>query len=85
MYYAEKTECFVLASLGTPTKYVHVLGNEKYKLATRLSGATKIVDRETAASLLNYYRSSTSDTQEFAIIPMVVTYELIDERELKDV
>lgn len=85
MYYAEKTECYVIASLDIPTRYIHVLGNEKYKLVTRLSGATKIVDEETAIRLLNYYRSSTFDYRDFIIVPMNVTYELIDERELEDV
>lgn len=80
MYYAEKTECCVVATLNMPTEYIHVLGNKQYRLVKRLSGATKIADRETAKDLINYYRSSTVDNQELVIVPMEVTYRLIDER-----
>lgn len=80
MYYVETLKCFVVATFGMPTEYVHVLGNEKYKMAKQLSGATKIADLETAERLICYYRSSTGDTQDLIVIPMEVTYELIDER-----
>ncbi len=80
MYYAEKMKCYVVATTTLPTEYIHVFGNKKYKMATKLSGATKVASRKTANDLIYYYRSSTSDTQDLVVIPLEVTYELIDER-----
>lgn len=80
MYYAEKLKCYVVATLTLPTEYVHVLGNKKYMLSTKLSGATKIVNRKTAIGLIDSYRHSTGDLQDLVVVPLEVTYELIDER-----
>ena len=79
MYYAEELKCFVVASVDE-VKYIHVLGGKNYRLVSKLSAATKVASRDTAYDLIKYYRSSTGDFQDFVVIPMKVTYELIDER-----
>lgn len=82
MYYVEKLKCFIVASVDIPTKYLHVIGGKKYSLANKLAGATKIASRETAYNMIKYYYSSTGDDRDFVVIPMEVSYELIDEREI---
>ena len=80
MYYVEKLDCYIVATLTLPTEYIHVLGGKKYKMSTKLSGATKIANRETAYDLISYYRSSTGDMQDLVVVPLEVEYKLIDER-----
>ncbi len=82
MYYEEKLKCFVVATVDVPTNYLHVVGGKKYALANKLSGATKIASRDTAYRMINYYRSSTDDNRDFVVIPMEVSYRLIDERDI---
>lgn len=80
MYYAEKLKCFVVATLEQTTRYIHIMGGKQYRLVQKLSAATKIATRDIANDLIYYYRSSTGDTRDLVIIPLEVTYELIDER-----
>lgn len=79
MIYIEERLRYVIASLDDPTMYVKVWGNKKYSLVDSLVPATKYADRGLANEMIGYYRESTGDMRELVVLPVMITYDLIDE------
>lgn len=81
MIYTEEYRRYVIASLDDHTLYVKVFGNKKYGLIETVSGATKYDTRKLASQMISYYKQETGDTRDFVVLPVLITYDLIDETE----
>ncbi len=81
MMYIEERLRYVIASLDDPTKYVKVLGGKKYTLMESLVAATKYDNRKLANYMIQCYRESTGDLRDLVVLPVMITYDLIDETE----
>lgn len=79
MIYTEELRRYIIASLDNPTKYVKVLGNKQYTLMDSVVSATKYDKRSLANIMIHYYRQSTGDMRELVVLPVLITYDLIDE------
>ena len=83
MIYTEEYKRYVIASLDERTEYIKVLGNKQYGLVPTVAGATKYDRRSTANLILEYYRQATGDMRSFVVLPVLITYDLIDETEFE--
>lgn len=83
MIYIEERRRYVIASLDNPTQYVMVHGGKKYSLVNSIVSATKYAERSLANQMIRYYRESTGDMRELVVLPVLITYDLIDETEFE--
>lgn len=73
---------FVIATLSSPTMYLYKKpGEYKYKFFKSVNKALFTTDRNIAQMLLNEYQQVTGDDIELVVIPVVISYNLIDESE----
>ena len=82
MEYKETVRRYVCASLDNTTHYITALGNKQYMLSDKLSRGSKLEQRSAAKLLIDIYRKVTDDQRDFVVIPVDVTYSLIDESDL---
>lgn len=77
---------YVLATIADDGKtyyllYVHKNRKEKaqYLLETDIERATKADNLEAAEVLLQIYEEDMNEHNAFVIVPLIITYELVDE------
>lgn len=83
MIYTEERRRYVIASLDNPTLFVKVLGGKKYTLMDSVVSATKYAERSLANEMIGYYRDATGDMRDLVVIPVLITYDMIDETTYK--
>jgi hypothetical protein len=77
----KKVTKYVIATLGAPTMYVKkVYQQKKYVFTDDIEYATKTISKDVAQIILDYYYSDTGDNMDLVIIPVEITYSLINER-----
>jgi len=74
---------YVIATLDNPTLYLKkTLQKAEYSFVEDITMATKTHSRKTADTILNYFYSDTNLRDiELVIIPVEITYEILDESE----
>ena len=74
-------KCFkyVIATLDNPTMYLRYLLDGKYVFVDDIERATKTLKYKLANDLKKYYYNDTKDNTDLVIIPVRITYELINE------
>ena len=70
---------YVIATLDNPTMYLRYLLDGKYCFVDNIEAATKTLNRKLANDLKNYYYSDTNDDIDLVIVPIKITYELVEE------
>lgn len=53
--------------------------SQTYKFIDNISAASKCVSKEVARDMINVYRRDTSDIQDITILPIEVTYRILDD------
>ena len=69
---------YVIATLDNPTMYLRYLLNRKYSFVDDIEQATKTLDYALAENIKGYYYKDTGMDTELIIIPVEITYELIN-------
>ena len=79
--YLEKQEQkYVIATLDKETYYLKKTpAKPEYMFVTDVSMATKSVSYKIAEQIKNYYYYDTNSNLDLVIVPVMITYELIDE------
>jgi len=77
----KKCRKYVIATLSSPTMYLHkTLGEAKYTFIKDIEGATKTEKLKAAKWVQrNYYHDTHDYDMQTIILPLDVTYELIEE------
>ena len=77
----KKIKKYVICTLDCPTLYLKTF-RQSYWLLEDIEGATKFLSKKLANKMIEYYRTDTRDERtEFVVIPVQVTYELLEEIE----
>ena len=77
----KKVTKYVIATLGNPTMYIKkVYQQKRYVFTDDIEYATKTMSKDVAQIILDYYYSDTGDNMDLVIIPVEITYSLINER-----
>ena len=76
----KKARKYVIATLDTPTMYIHSLRWSKYELTSNIELATKALSRGLAKDIKGDYLRN-NPYEDLVIIPVEITYELINEEE----
>lgn len=79
--YLEKEEHkYVIATLDKETYYLKKTpAKSEYMFVTDISMATKAVSYKVAEQIKNYYYYDTNSNLDLVIVPVVITYELVDD------
>lgn len=81
-YLEKKIRKYVIATLDNPTLYLKKTpAKNEYFFVEDIEVATKTINRNLAHSILNYYYSDTGMNNELIVIPIEITYEIIDDCE----
>ena len=76
----KKIRKYVIATFGSPTLYLKKVPSEKeYVFLEDIEYATKAMSQKIAEQIKNYYYADTSSNIELVVLPLEITYELIDE------
>lgn len=79
-YLEKKIRKYVIATLGYPTLYLKKIpGKEEYMFSEDIEYATKTMNVGLAEQIKNYYYQDIGCDVELVIVPVEITYELIDE------
>ena len=79
-YLEKKTRKYVIATFGSPTLYLKKVPSEKeYIFSEDIEYATKSMGQNVAEQIKNYYYADTGSNIELVVLPVEITYELIDE------
>lgn len=82
-YLEKKIKKYVIATLGNPTLYLKKKwGSPEYSFVEDIEIATKGVKKSVMEQVLKYYYIETGLDTELVIVPIEITYEIIDEEEL---
>lgn len=82
-YLEKKIIKYVIATLGNPTLYLKKKwGSPEYSFVEDIEIATKGVKKSVMEEVLKYYYIETGLDTELVIVPIEITYEIIDEEEL---
>ena len=77
----KKITKYVIATLDNPTLYLKkIYQQKKYVFSEDIEYATKTMSRDVAKIILDYYYSDTGDDIELVIVPVEITYSLINEQ-----
>jgi hypothetical protein len=81
-YLEKKIRKYVIATLDTPTLYLKKIPAKKeYYFVEDIEVATKTMNKQLAESILQYYYSDTGLNDELVVVPIEITYEIIDDSE----
>lgn len=79
-YFIKTERKYVIATLGEPTFYLHKsVGKIAYSFYDNIASATKANSEIIANQILGYYQHDTSSTEPLVVLPVDITYELVDE------
>lgn len=78
-YLEKKIRKYVIATLDNPTLYLKKTPAKKeYYFVEDIEVATKTMSEKLANSILSYYYSDTGLDTELVVVPIEITYEIID-------
>ena len=80
-YKEKEIKKYVIADLSCPTNYLHSLRNGRYNLIDNIIVSTKFVNKNIAQQICN--ECSVNFNMDLVVVPILVTYEIIDERSNK--
>jgi len=81
-YLEKKTRKYVIATLDNPTLYLKKTPAKKeYYFVEDIEVATKTMSKKLANSILSYYYSDTGLDTELVVVPIEITYEIIDDEQ----
>lgn len=81
-YLEKKIKKYVIATLDNPTLYLKKIPAKKeYYFVEDIEIATKTMSKKLAESILQYYYLDTGLDTEMVVIPVDITYEIIDDTE----
>lgn len=81
-YLEKKIRKYVIATLDNPTLYLKKIPAKKeYYFVEDIEVATKAMSKNLAESILQYYYMDTGLDIEMVIVPVDITYEIIDDAE----
>ena len=76
-YLEKELKKYVIADLSQPTNYLHSLREGRYNFINNIIVATKFVNKSTAQEICNEcIRNMNID---LVVIPIMITYEIIEE------
>lgn len=79
-YLEKKIRKYVIATLGIPTLYLKKIPSEKeYIFSEDIEYATKAMSKNVAEQIKDYYYADTKSDIELVVVPVEITYEIIDE------
>lgn len=79
-YLEKKTRKYVIATLDNPTLYLKKTpAKPEYCFVEDIEVATKAMSRKSANLILSYYYSDTRLDTELVVVPVEITYEIIEE------
>jgi len=79
-YMEKKIRKYVIATFGTPTLYLKKVPSKKeYIFSEDIEIATKAMSQKVAEEIKNYYYEDMGYDIEVVVVPVEITYELIDE------
>ena len=79
-YLEKKIRKYVIATLGCPTLYLKKIPSKKeYMFSEDIEYATKTMSANLAEQIKRYYYHDIGFDVELVVLPMEITYELIDE------
>jgi hypothetical protein len=79
-YLEKKIRKYVIATFGTPTLYLKKIPSKaEYIFSEDIEYATKAMSQKIAEQIKDYYYSDTGSNVELVVLPVEITYELIDE------
>ena len=79
-YVEKKIRKYVIATFDNPTLYLKKIPSEKeYIFSEDIEYATKTMSQNIAEQIKNYYYIDTNSNVELVVLPVEITYELIDE------
>ena len=82
-YLESALDRYVIATLGSPTTYL-IFKDENITFTKQIERATKTVGRKTANAIRNEFYSYTGRTDiELVVLPIRISYEIINEQEDK--
>lgn len=72
---------YVIATLDTPTFYLHkALQRSDYNFTDNIEAATKCADKNIANTVVEYYRLETGDNTDLVVVPLEISYCLVNEQ-----
>ena len=81
-YLEKKIRKYVIATLDNPTLYLKKMPAKKeYYFVEDIEVATKAMNKRLAKSILQYYYMDTGLDIEMVVVPVDITYEIIDDAE----
>jgi len=81
-YLEKKIIKYVIATLDNPTLYLKKIPTKKeYYFVEDIEVASKTLSKNLANSILQYYYSDTGLDTELVVVPIEITYEIIDDTE----
>lgn len=81
-YLEKKVRKYVIATLDNPTLYLKKIPAKKeYYFVEDIEVATKAMSKKLAESILQYYYLDTGLDIEMVVVPIDITYEIIDDTE----
>lgn len=81
-YLEKKVRKYVIATLDNPTLYLKKIPAKKeYYFVEDIEVATKTMSKKLAESILQYYYLDTGLDTEMVVVPIDITYEIIDDTE----
>ena len=81
-YLEKKTKKYVIATLDNPTLYLKKTpGKVEYCFVEDIEVATKALSLSVMKQILKYYYLDTRLDTELVVIPIEITYEIIDEEQ----
>jgi hypothetical protein len=79
-YLEKKIRKYVIATFGNPTLYLKKIpGKKEYMFSEDIEYATKTMSVSLAEQIKNYYYQDIGFDVELVVVPVDITYELIDE------
>lgn len=76
-YKEKEIKKYVIADLSCPTNYLHSLRNGRYNLIDNIIVSTKFVNKNIAQQICD--ECSVNFNMDLVVVPILVTYEIIDE------
>ena len=81
-YLEKKIKKYVVATFDNPTLYLKKIPAKKeYYFVEDIETATKTMSKKMAELILQYYYLDTGLDTEIVVVPIEITYEIIDDTE----
>lgn len=81
-YLAKRIRKYVIATLDIPTLYLQSLHLGRWQFIDNIEAATKTYSKSLANQLIKSYYIDTGTKVDMVVVPIDVTYEIIQEEEL---